>query len=47
MKAHYITCDIENNIAILQINNPPVNELSTKVINELSSTLDLLVEKKN
>lgn len=47
MKAHYITCDIENDIALLQINNPPANELSSKVINELSNTLDLLAEKKN
>ena len=47
MKAHYITCDIENDIALLQINNPPANELSSKVINELSNTLDLLAEKKD
>ena len=47
MKAHYITCDIENDIAILQINNPPANELSSKVINELSNTLDLLAERKD
>lgn len=47
MEAHCITCDIENNIAILQINNPPANELSSQVINELSNTLDLLTEKKD
>lgn len=47
MEAHCITCDIENNIAILQINNPPANELSSQVINELSNALDLLTEKKD
>jgi enoyl-CoA hydratase len=47
MGEKYITCDIENNIAILQINNPPANELSSQVINELSNALDLLTEKKD
>ena len=47
MEAHYITCDIKDRIAILQINNPPANELSSKVINELSNTLDLLAGRKD
>lgn len=47
MVKKHITCDIENYIAILQIDNPPANELSSKVINELSNTLDLLAERKD
>jgi len=47
MEAHYIICDIKDRIAILQINNPPANELSSKVINELSNTLDLLAGRKD
>ncbi len=43
----YISCDIEDNIAIVQINNPPVNELSVQVIKELDKTLDLLSEKND
>ncbi len=42
-----ITCDIEDNIATIQINNPPANELSSMVINDLCHTLDLLTEEKN
>ncbi len=45
MKEQYITCDVENKIAILQIDNPPANALSTQVINELSNTLDSLTER--
>lgn len=44
---HYISCDSEGNIAIIQINNPPVNELSVQVIKELDKTLDLLSEKND
>ncbi len=43
----YISCDIEDNIAIVQINNPPVNELSVQVIKGLDKTLDLLSEKND
>ena len=42
----YISCDIEDNIAIVQINNLPVNELSAQVIKELDKTLDLLSEER-
>ncbi len=45
MKKQHITCDVENKIAILQIDNPPANALSTQVINELSNTLDSLTER--
>ncbi len=45
MKKQHITCEIENKIAILQIDNPPANALSTQVINELSNTLDSLTER--
>ena len=43
----YISCDIEDNVAIIQINNPPVNELSVQVIKGLDKTLDLLSEKND
>ncbi len=43
----YISCDIEDNVAIVQINNPPVNELSVQVIKGLDKTLDLLSEKND
>ncbi len=43
----YISCDIEDSIAIVQINNPPVNELSVQVIKELDKTLDLLSGKND
>ena len=47
MEVRYISCYIEDNIAIVQINNPPVNELSIQVIKELDKTLDLLSEKND
>ena len=47
MEVRYISCYIEDNIAIVQINNPPVNELSVQVIKELDKTLDLLSEKND
>ncbi len=47
METRYITCEIEDKIATVQINNPPANALSSQVINELGSTLDLLTEKKD
>ena len=43
----YISCDLEDNVAIVQINNPPVNELSVQVIKGLGKTLDLLSEKND
>lgn len=45
MKKQHITCEIENKVAILQIDNPPANVLSSQVINELSNTLDSLTER--
>jgi len=47
LEVRYISCYIEDNIAIVQINNPPVNELSVQVIKELDKTLDLLSEKND
>lgn len=43
----YINCDIENNIAVLQIDNPPTNMLTTRVINELNNVLGSLEERKD
>ncbi len=47
MEARYISCDREDNIAIVQINYPPANELSVQVIKGLDKTLDLLSEKND
>ena len=38
----YMDCKIEGNIAVITLNNPPVNALSPEVTAELSATLDEL-----
>lgn len=36
MSFEYLICEIENNVAVVTINRPPVNPLNTKVFKELS-----------
>lgn len=42
MNYEFLLCEIENRIAIVTINRPPVNPLNTQVFNELSSIFDEL-----
>src|SRR5689334_22837814 len=42
MSFEFLLCDIENKVAVVTINRPPVNPLSTKVFQELSYLFDEL-----
>ncbi|WHY78563.1 enoyl-CoA hydratase-related protein [Neobacillus sp. WH10] len=42
MNYEFLLCEIENRIAIVTINRPPVNPLNTQVFNELSHLFDEL-----
>jgi len=42
MSRGYVTYVIEENIAVIAIDNPPVNSLNSKVTRELSQTFDEL-----
>lgn len=42
MNYEFLLCDIENRVAVVTINRPPVNPLNTQVFNELSSLFDEL-----
>ena len=38
----YVTCDVEGNVAVVSISNPPVNTLTAEVAQELSQRFDEL-----
>ncbi|MEH7226048.1 enoyl-CoA hydratase-related protein [Bacillus sp. JJ1566] len=42
MSFEFLLCDIENHVAVVTINRPPVNPLSTKVFQELATLFDEL-----
>jgi enoyl-CoA hydratase len=42
MSFEFLLCEIENKVAVVTINRPPVNPLSTKVFKELASLFDEL-----
>lgn len=42
MRENYVTCVIEENIAVVTIDKPPVNALDPKVTHELKSIFDML-----
>ena len=45
MERKFVNYEVENGIAVVTINNPPMNSLSAAVINELTDVLDELDEK--
>lgn len=45
-KQIFVSLGFENEIAIITIDNPPVNSLTKEVMSELSSTLDTLGKKR-
>jgi enoyl-CoA hydratase len=45
LERKFVNYEVENGIAVVTINNPPMNSLSAAVINELTDVLDELDEK--
>ena len=46
MNYEFLICEIENKVAIVTINRPPVNPLNTQVFHELSSLFGELEENE-